>query len=644
MGRSFELHSGAALRLALLALTVPIVVASAVFIWQDHNARRDAIITQVNLKSAQINAQLEDFVHKVDGATGVFAATWVNGHGLKAVDSAELDTMNSYLSRFVENRPHFIGAFVTDVDGTIVASSDPSLVGDRVGDLELYDGARSGNEFSASDVITPSSEEAPPFALFLQPLRWDSTAPQGFLVAQAELATISGVLDMSVGFPESAKSGIFDSKGRILAGTGYEAPHPGLATGRDISRSAVWAQAADRPIEEWFGPGLDNVQRIVFFSYPDATPWVATVAYAQSELFSPLWKRLWTFGGVLAVTLVATVWVGETLIRRDRRSVAALEKERVTLDAVMNGATDGIMVVDADNAVNFVNRRLTEMIDLDAGSSSGRPLRAVRKLISEKGDDPAEVSAQIDLAVTAGSKVLVEGLSMKQAIGLELEMTPYPVVSATGAPLGRTLVFHDVTKSKAVQRMKSQFLTTASHQLRTPMTSILTFAELSLTRDAEGRKQRQWLTLIHEQATRMVATINSILNVSQIESGRLDLNLEYIDADEACRSVVTGFESLFPDHAFELRIPESARIVRADGGRFRQIVENLVDNAVKYSPAPGKVVVSADSPVGGMVRFQVSDDGVGISREGMPNLFVPFSRVADDRTSEVTGSGLGLYI
>ncbi len=374
MAKPIELHSGAALRLALLALTVPIVLASAVFIWQDHNARRDAIITQVNLKSAQVNAQLEDFVHKVDGATGVFAATWVNGHGPKAVDSAELDTMNSYLSRFVENRPHFTGAFVTDVRGTIVASSDPSLVGDRLGGAELYDGARSRSVFTASDVIKPE-EEAPSFALFLQPLRWDSAAPQGFLVTRAELSTISGVLDMSVGFPESAKSGIFDSKGRILAGTGYEAPHPGLAAGRDISKSAVWAQAAERPAEEWFGPGLDKVQRIIFFSYPDSTPWVATVAYAQSELFGPLWKRLWTFGGVLAVTLAATVWVGETLIRRDRRRVATLEKERVTLDAVMNGATDGIMVVDADNAVNFVNRRLTEMIGLDTAPAVRLALR-----------------------------------------------------------------------------------------------------------------------------------------------------------------------------------------------------------------------------------------------------------------------------
>ena len=200
------------------------------------------------------------------------------------------------------------------------------------------------------------------------------------------------------------------------------------------------------------------------------------------------------FGGVLAVTLVGTVWVGESLIRRDGRRVAALETERVTLDAVMNGATDGIMVVGANNAVNFVNRRLTEMIDLDTGSLLGRPFDVASKLISEMGDDPAKVRAQMDLAVTAGTEVLIEDLSMKEAIGPEMEMTSYPVVSAAGASLGRTLVFHDVTKSNAVQQMKSHFLLTASHQLRTPMASILIYAKLSLTRAAEERKQRQWIT------------------------------------------------------------------------------------------------------------------------------------------------------
>ena len=563
MTKFIERHSGARLRLALLALTIPLALASAIFIWQDHNARRDAIITQVNLKSAQINAQLEDFVHKVDGATGVFATSWMNAHEPGIADAAETATMTAYLQRFSE-RPHFTDAFVTDAEGSILVSSDPSAVGGRIGDPELYQRASSLGMFTASDVIAPQDD--PPFALFLQPLEWEADAPQGFFVAQAELSTISGVLDMSMGFPESSKSGIFDSKGLILAGTGYEAPHPGLAAGRDVSKSGVWAQAVTRPTKEWFGPGLDQVQRIIFFGYPDSTQWVTTVAYAQSELFDPLWNRLWTFGGVLALTLAATVWVGETLIRRDQSRVAAIEKERVTLGAVMNGATDGIMVVDSNGSVNFVNSRLGEIVGVDTTRMTGRPIEVVQDIISNYGDDPAEMRAQLQRAGATGGDVLVESLSMKETIGLEMEMTSYPVVTSSGAPLGRSIVFHDVTKAKAVQRMKSHFLVTASHQLRTPMASILTFSELSLSRAATPPKRRYWLTLIQEQATRMVTTINSILDVSQIESGRLDLALKETDVEEVCRSVIRQFEGSSPDHEYVLQIADRAGTVRVDGG------------------------------------------------------------------------------
>ena len=365
--RFFEHHLGARLRLALFALAIPLAVTGAVLIWQDYNARHDAIITQVNLKSAQVNAQLEDFVHRADAATAVKAINWVSMHSPSVTDPTELDMMNSYLVGFANKSPQFTEAHATDATGRVIASSDPSVIGTRVGDGGLFERARSTGVFTASDVIVPS-ESAFPFTLFLQPLEWDSGSPEGFLVAQSELSTISGALDMSIGFPETAKSGIFDSKGRILAGTGYEAPHPGLAAGRDISESAVWAQAATRPTAEWFGPGLDNVPRIIFFSYPDSTPWVTTVAYAQSELFGPLWKRLWTFIGVLAVTLAATVLVGELLIRRDRKGVEALERDRVTLDAVINGATDGVMVIDNTGSVNFLNRRLGEMIGVNSES------------------------------------------------------------------------------------------------------------------------------------------------------------------------------------------------------------------------------------------------------------------------------------
>ena len=386
------------------------------------------------------------------------------------------------------------------------------------------------------------------------------------------------------------------------------------------------------------------MERIIFFGYPDTTPWVTTVAYAQSELFDPLWDRLWTFGGALVATLAVVMWIGEVLIRRERREVATLEKERLTLDAVMNGATDGILVIDANNSVNFANRKFGKMAGEDPRILIGQPVRAIGVKLSSTDYENDAVAVQLESATEAESDAFFENVNIKDLFGLELELTSYPLRTSDGEVLGRTLVFHDVTESRAVQRMKSKFLTTASHQLRTPMASIMTFSELSLSRETSPTKQREWLELIQSQSVRMTETINSILNVSQIESGRIDLHIDELDAATVCRSIIKDFERKDSQHKFELEIPPSVRKVRADSARFSQIIENLVDNAVKYSPGSGTIIVHADTVEAGMVRFGVSDTGIGIGQEDLKNLFVAFHRVRDDRTDTVPGTGLGLYI
>jgi signal transduction histidine kinase len=643
MARFLEGHPSARWRLTLLALVLPLVVVSAVFIWQDYQSRRDAITTQVRLKSALVNAQLEDFVHTVRGASGVFADGWVQKHTPASTDLTEMDLQISYLENFVADRPHFSGAYITDAIGTVTASSDRSILGQRVGPSSLYEQAYSTGGFTVSDVIAPDADQ-PPFALFVQPLTWNGGNPGGFLVLRSDLATISGTLDMSVGFPTTAKSGIFDSKGTILAGTGYEAPHPGLAVGRDISGSFLWSQASTYPTEEWFGPGLDNVDRIIFFGYPDTTPWISTVAYAQSEIFDPLWDRLWIFGGALAVTSMAILWLGEILIGRERRGVVALEKERLTLDAVMNGASDGIMVMDVNNRINFANQRIIGMLGARQWSLVTQPFRVVKDFIVSKSDDQALAANQLDHAMLSEGGVVADSLSMKNSLGLELEMTSYPLLNENGDPLGRTLVFRDVTQEKAIQRMKSQFLSTASHQLRTPMASILAFSELSLTRQATPPKKREWLEQIHSQSTRMTGIINSMLNVSQMESGRLDLHLQEFDAGKVCREITDEFKAKSGIHYFALNIPAPLARIRADQGKFTQIIENLVDNAIKYSPESGRITIAAEVQHDGKIRFRVTDSGVGISLEAQKDLFIPFSRIPNDKTGHVSGTGLGLYI
>ena len=254
MQHLFARYPGTSWRLVLFALTIPLVVVSAVFIWQDYQSRRDAITTQVQLQAAQVNAQLEDFVHTVESVSGQFSTHWAMMYPDGEVEPDVQGPQTSFLKATVAFGPHFSLASITDLSGDVLVSSDPSQVGQRIGPESLYRQARATNSFTVSDVVYPSEESAP-VALFVTPLTYDSAEPGGFLVLQSGLDAISSSMDMSgVAFPRTGKSGIFDSQGRILAGTGYDEPHPGLFAGGDISGSRLWAQAVTRPESCWFGP------------------------------------------------------------------------------------------------------------------------------------------------------------------------------------------------------------------------------------------------------------------------------------------------------------------------------------------------------------------------------------------------------
>ncbi len=635
---------GARWRLLLLGLTLPLVASSAVFIWQDYQARRDSIIDQVRLQSAQVNAQLEDFVHTSQGAAHIFSATWLEQHPQLTSDlapGAETAPPNMYLETFVADKPRFSRAYITDIDGRLLGSSDGFAAGARIEAPFFLARLNDSRGFTVSDVYSPGGESRG--ALFGYPMMSGGNV-QGFLVLESDLAAISGALDMSSGFPESAKAGIFDSRGRILAGTGYQPPHPGNALGKDVSATQVWAQAAAHPNKPWFGPGLDGVDRIVFYRYPDSTPWITTVAYAQSELLNPLWNRLWVFGGVLAATLLAVMLVGEFLIRREQRHLVAADNERRTLDAVMNGATDAMMVLDASNRVKFANRRFGEVFNLAPEYLVGQPEETVRGLMAAGGEDPDRTMEQLTGALWDHNQVGFDTLTLGGLRPLELEMTSYPLHTNTGTHLGRTVVFHDVTALKTVQRMKSQFLATASHQLRTPMTSIMAFSELLLSDNWPAPKRRSWLEHIQNQSTRMSSTIDSMLNVSQLESGRLDLKMERVDTLAICRAIVDDARAKSDMHEIRLEISDEARWILADRERFGHIVQNLVDNATKYTMGKGIITVSTRKREDGFVEFHVRDSGVGIAADEMDKLFTPFHRAPNAKTSHVSGTGLGLYI
>jgi two-component system, OmpR family, phosphate regulon sensor histidine kinase PhoR len=214
-----------------------------------------------------------------------------------------------------------------------------------------------------------------------------------------------------------------------------------------------------------------------------------------------------------------------------------------------------------------------------------------------------------------------------------------------GQPHGAVLTFHDVTERHRVERLRRDFVANASHELRTPLTSVRGFVE-ALEDGAldEPTHARRFLGKIRLHADRMAALVSDLLELSRLESGERPLQRETVHPADVIEDVVASLSDQAKSREVAITLSAAgAPALLTDPDRLRQILENLVENAVKYVPVGGHVAVTA-RPGNGSVVFEVEDDGPGIPAEHLPRIFERFYRVDKARSREMGGTGLGLSI
>jgi signal transduction histidine kinase len=202
----------------------------------------------------------------------------------------------------------------------------------------------------------------------------------------------------------------------------------------------------------------------------------------------------------------------------------------------------------------------------------------------------------------------------------------------------------DLTVLRRLETIRRDFVANVSHELKTPLTAVSGYAETLLDRSIPEEQRRRFVTTIHENATRMQRIVDDLLDLSRIESGGWQPNLTLVDVDGVVHDV---FSSMQPEAtakglALDAEIAPNASRVRADPTAFRQIVLNLVDNAIRYTRA-GRVTLRTRAAAAG-IWVEVSDTGMGIAAEHLPRIFERFYRVDAGRSRAEGGTGLGLAI
>ena len=201
----------------------------------------------------------------------------------------------------------------------------------------------------------------------------------------------------------------------------------------------------------------------------------------------------------------------------------------------------------------------------------------------------------------------------------------------------------DITERQQAERLKDELVSTVSHELRTPLTSLRGFAELMLTREFSPEKQRQFLTVIHQESSRLTELINDFLDLQRMESGKQVYNFTTMSLAPLIRDALSVFTSIPGKHTFVLDFTDALPLVRVDVDRLRQVLTNLLSNAVKYSPQGGVIAVGSREDDSSIVVW-VADQGIGIPSEVQSQLFSKFFRVNNQDTRSIGGTGLGLAL
>lgn len=213
----------------------------------------------------------------------------------------------------------------------------------------------------------------------------------------------------------------------------------------------------------------------------------------------------------------------------------------------------------------------------------------------------------------------------------------------SGAIVALLSLAQDITERKQADRLKEEFVSTVSHELRTPLTSLRGFAELLLKREYSAEKQREFLSIVHDESVRLTNLLNDFLDIQRMESGRQNYQFESVALTSVVQEAITLFSVNNTRHKLVMDFPPSLPPVHADQARLQQVLTNLLSNAIKFSPHGGAVTVAARQE-GASVTVSVSDQGVGIPVTALSHLFSKFFRVDNQETRSIGGTGLGLAL
>ena len=500
-----------------------------------------------------------------------------------------------------------------------------------------------------------------------------------FFLAEIDVAGLQKEMDEMARIID-ARVTIVDVDGLVLVDTAVQAEvDRNLRNREEIRQALATGAGADRHVDPSYGG--DVMYQAIAIQVQGEIVGVARVGVPTSQLESNLSQIISTIGLSALIVAVLSVGLGYLLFRRTSRSVQLvaegarrlaegdleqrvqatstddetrdladafngmastirsvvgdLSSERNKLTAVLDTMADGVVVLEAGSEISLINRAAERLLDVRAEDTVGNRLVEVVR--------DHEIQQVVQQSLETGQIWQIEVDLLPSRTFLSAIATPLGELDGSADAAGVLLTLHDHTRMMQIETTRKEFVSNVSHELRNPLASIKAMVETIKGGAIDERSvAMDFLQRINRDVDRMNGIVNDLLELSHIESGYVPMHLVPVHLGPLIEEVIEDFQRLVADKNLVLvsEIPETLSTVTGENGRLRQVLVNLIENAIRYTPE-GQIIVSvADEDP--FQRVKVIDTGVGIPREHMPHVFERFYKVERSRRDDGTGLGLAI--
>lgn len=365
------------------------------------------------------------------------------------------------------------------------------------------------------------------------------------------------------------------------------------------------------------------------------------------------------FAGVLPLVASFILWHAKGKSTNDSGDRAykdlASELSQVASqsEVVINAIGDGVMAIDNKGVIQLINPAAQRMLGWGKQDAYALSYRSVLQLINSKGEALEAARDPVEQVLNTNQQIRDNDLTALTHSGKKIMVSL--VISPVGElGSGAIIVFRDITKEKAEEREQAEFISTASHEMRTPVASIEGYLGLALNPNTAqiDDKAREFILKAHEAAKHLGRLFQDLLDVSKSEDGRLTNNPKVVDIMAFTREIIGGLEEKAHEKGLRLIFKPNPKDgekhvvpvynVNLDNDHIREVIDNLTENAIKYT-LQGEVIVDVTGNEDNVV-ISIKDSGIGIPNEDIPHLFQKFYRVNNTETNQIGGTGLGLYL